>query len=158
MKREIPQEVQAFGQLKTKFCQKHNKIIFEVIFGKLLNFVGVLSQCFNSKLNQFFSKIAVIHIAESKSSRPDMFVKKMFSEISQNSQENSFLISCRPRPGTLLKKRLWHRRFPVSLAKFLGTPFRTPPMAAFQSRSNSDVKQLFFDCVIFCNLCEYTKN
>ena len=43
MKREIPYEVQAFGQLKTKFCQKHNKIIFEVIFGKFLNFVGVLS-------------------------------------------------------------------------------------------------------------------
>ena len=26
------------------------------------------------------------------------------------------------RPATLLKKRLWHRRFPVNLAKFLKTP------------------------------------
>ena len=25
--------------------------------------------------------------------------------------------------ATLLKKRLWHRRFPVNLAKFLRTPF-----------------------------------
>ena len=25
------------------------------------------------------------------------------------------------RPATLLKKRLWHRRFPVNLAKFLRT-------------------------------------
>ena len=27
------------------------------------------------------------------------------------------------RPATLLKKRLWHRRFPVSFMKFLRTPF-----------------------------------
>ena len=27
------------------------------------------------------------------------------------------------RPATLLKKRLWHRRFPVDFAKFLRTPF-----------------------------------
>ena len=29
---------------------------------------------------------------------------------------------CR-RPGTLLKKRLWQRYFPVSFTKFLRTPF-----------------------------------
>ena len=28
-----------------------------------------------------------------------------------------------PEPATLLKKRLWHRCFPVNFAKFLGTPF-----------------------------------
>ena len=27
------------------------------------------------------------------------------------------------RPPPLLKKRIWHRCFPVSFAKFLGTPF-----------------------------------
>ena len=27
------------------------------------------------------------------------------------------------RPVTLLKKRLWHRCFPVNFAKFLRTPF-----------------------------------
>ena len=27
------------------------------------------------------------------------------------------------RPATLLKKRLWHRSFPVNFAKFLRTPF-----------------------------------
>ena len=46
-------------------------------------------------------------------------VKKVFLEISQNSQENtcarvSFLI-----------KRLWHRCFPMNFAKFLRTPFLT---------------------------------
>ena len=36
------------------------------------------------------------------------------------------------RPATLLKKRLWHRCFPVNFAKFLGTPlsYRTPSAAA----------------------------
>ena len=27
------------------------------------------------------------------------------------------------RPATLLKKRLWHKSFPVNFAKFLRTPF-----------------------------------
>ena len=27
------------------------------------------------------------------------------------------------RPATLLKKRLWHRCFPVNFAKFIRTPF-----------------------------------
>ena len=58
-----------------------------------------------------------------RSSRPEVFCKKMFLKISQSSQENtcarvSFLI-------TLLKKRLWHRCFPVNFVKFLRTPFLT---------------------------------
>ena len=49
-------------------------------------------------------------------------VKKVFLEISQNSQEKvcageSFL------PATLLKKSLWHRRFPVNFAESLRTLF-----------------------------------
>ena len=47
-------------------------------------------------------------------------VKKMFSEISQNSQGNTCV---RLTPGTLLKKRLCHRCFPVNFAKLLRTPF-----------------------------------
>ena len=51
--------------------------------------------------------------------------KNVFLEISQNSQENtcgrvSFLIKL---PATLLKKRLWHRCFPVNFTKFLRTAF-----------------------------------
>ena len=48
-------------------------------------------------------------------------VKKMFLKILQYSQENT---SARVssfvgiRPATLLKKRLWYRRFPVNFAKF----------------------------------------
>ena len=52
--------------------------------------------------------------------------EKVFLEIWQISQENtcarvSFLI--KKRPATLLKRRLWHRCFPVNFVKFLRTPF-----------------------------------
>ena len=52
--------------------------------------------------------------------------KKGALKVSQNSQENnqvSFLIKLQAEPATLLKKRLWHRYFPVSFVKFLRTPF-----------------------------------
>ena len=57
------------------------------------------------------------------------FVKKLFLEISQNLQGNtcagvSFLIKLQAF-ATLLKKRLWHRRFPVNFVKFLRTHFLT---------------------------------
>ena len=57
-------------------------------------------------------------------------VKKVFLKISQNSQENtcarvSFLIKLQAPSATLLKKRLWHRCFPVNFVKFLGTLFFT---------------------------------
>ena len=58
-------------------------------------------------------------------------VKKMSQEISQNSQENTLRQSLFFNkvavlgPETLLKKKLWHRCFPVNFAKFLRTPFFT---------------------------------
>ena len=54
----------------------------------------------------------------------------MFLKISQNSQDNtcgrdSFLnkVAGLAWPAALLKKRLWHRCFPVNVAKFLRTSF-----------------------------------
>ena len=41
----------------------------------------------------------------------------VFLDISQNLQENTW-----PRRATLLKKRLWHKCFPVTFIKFLRTP------------------------------------
>ena len=57
--------------------------------------------------------------------------KKVFFKMLQNSQEStyarvSFLITLQAlglRPVALLKKRLWHRCFPVNFATFLRTPF-----------------------------------
>ena len=63
------------------------------------------------------------------SSRPDVFCKKVLLEISQKSQGNTlpeFLNKVAGlRPATLLKKRPWHRCFPVNFVKFLRTPFFT---------------------------------
>ena len=60
-------------------------------------------------------------------------IKKVFLEISQNPQENTcvrvlfFNKVTGVSPATLLKKRLWHRRFPVNFVKFLKHHFyRTP--------------------------------
>ena len=56
-------------------------------------------------------------------------VKKVFSEFSQNSQENTcasvsvFNKVAALRPATLLKNRLWHRCFHVNFAKSLRTTF-----------------------------------
>ena len=52
--------------------------------------------------------------------------KTLFLQNAQNSKENtcarvSFLIKL--QPATLLKRRLWHRYFPVNFTKFLRTPF-----------------------------------
>ena len=52
--------------------------------------------------------------------------KKVFLEISQNSQENTCARGVNRVAGPpLLKERLWHMCYPVSFAKFLRTPFLT---------------------------------
>ena len=59
------------------------------------------------------------------------------------------------RPATLLKKRLWHRCFPVSFTKFLRTPFISehPQWLLLGHRHWRDVQD-FFLCH-FCVLCPY---
>ena len=50
----------------------------------------------------------------------------------------SFLIKLQTlglRPATLLKKRLWHKCFPVNFAKFLRTPFFTEHLLVTASES-----------------------
>ena len=56
-------------------------------------------------------------------------IKKVFLKTSQNSQESTCARFCawvrhwNFRPVTLLKKRLWHRYFPVNFETFLRIPF-----------------------------------
>ena len=58
----------------------------------------------------------ILVLARQKQS-PEVFLcKKVFLEISQNSQKS-------PCEYYLLKKRLWHRFFPVNFVKFLRAPF-----------------------------------
>ena len=52
-------------------------------------------------------------------------VKKVFLEISQKEEGHLSIKIASLRPSTLLKKRLWHRCFPVNFVKFLRTPFLT---------------------------------
>ena len=61
-----------------------------------------------------------------RSSHQRCSVKKIFLEISQNSQESTcgslfFNKVAGLRPATLLKKRLWHKCFPVCFTTFLRT-------------------------------------
>ena len=59
-----------------------------------------------------------------RSSRPDVFCKKVFLEISQNSRENtcarvSFLTKLQDEACNFIKKRLWQCCFPAKFTKFL---------------------------------------
>ena len=73
------------------------------------------------------SKVIFNDIRIIKSSRPEVFCKK-------GVLKNFARFTGKPlclKPATLLKKRLWHRFFPVNFAKFLRTYFyRTPLVAA----------------------------
>ena len=78
----------------------------------------------------FYLKMVLITLGDTKAVARRCSVEKVFLEISQNSRKNtcvrvSFLTKLQARPATLLKKRLWHRCFPVNFEKFLRTPFFT---------------------------------
>ena len=71
----------------------------------------------------------MVHITHTETATRGVLCKKAFLKISLNSQENtcarvSFLIKFL----ALLKRRLWHRCFPVNLVKFLRTLFLTEPL------------------------------
>ena len=55
-----------------------------------------------------------------RSSRPKVLCIKGVFKISLNSLENTCARSSEP---TLLKKRLWHKYFPMNFVKFPRTPF-----------------------------------
>ena len=84
--------------------------------------------CFLSKLKPGTKSLKTTSTKKRRSSHRWCSVKKLFLEISQNSQESpcvkvSFLIKLLARSATLLKRRLWHRCFSVNFGKFLVTTF-----------------------------------
>ena len=68
-------------------------------------------------------------IDDTRSSRPELFCKKSvfrnFAKFTGKHLCPSLFFNkvAGLRPATLLKKRLWHRCFPVNFVKFLRTPF-----------------------------------
>ena len=50
-------------------------------------------------------------------------VLRNFAKFTGKHLQQSLFFNKVARPATLLKKRLWHRWFPVNFAKFLRTPF-----------------------------------
>ena len=70
-----------------------------------------------------FNRVVGLPNTHPRSSSPEVLFK-----ISQNLQENtcarvSFLIKLQASGCNFIKKRLWHRCFPVNFANFLKTPF-----------------------------------
>ena len=69
-------------------------------------------------------KISVTNSIKIRSSRPEVFCKKdVLSNFTKFTGKHLYQSLLFNRPATLLKKRLWHRRFPVNFVKFLRTPF-----------------------------------
>ena len=65
-----------------------------------------------------------------RSSRKEVFCKKgvlrNFAKFTgKHLYQSLFFNKVAGKPATLLKKRFWHRCFPVNFAKFLRTPFLT---------------------------------
>ena len=99
-----------------------------------------------------------------RNSRPKMFCKigalRNFTKFTGKHLCQSLFVNNTAglRPATWLKKRLWHRCFPVKCAKFLRTPFLTEhlqwlllrapnfvsvtPLSTIQNTSNSLEKEL----------------
>ena len=75
------------------------------------------------------------------SSRPDVFCEKGAP------------------PATLLKKRRWHRCFPVNFAKFLGTSFlQNPSGGCLRLKACNFIKKETLTQVFSRELCEISKN
>ena len=61
-----------------------------------------------------------------------VLLKKVFLKVLQNSQENT----CARVSATLVKKRLWHRCFPVNFEIFLKNTFFTEHLWKTTSKSS----------------------
>ena len=96
------------------------------VFSLLLRLIRWWNKCYVLKCFLWDKKTLTRRCSRGRCS-----IEKVFLKISQNSQEitcvrASFLIEFQASPATLLKKRLWHRCFPMNFETFLRF-YRTPP-------------------------------
>ena len=82
-----------------------------------------------TRKNTEIKNIVLLHLENSRSSHLELFCQKVvlknFAKFIRKHlcQRLFFNIVASLRPATILKKRLWHRHFPVNFAKFLRTVF-----------------------------------
>ena len=92
---------------------------------------------------------AAFKVDENFRCRPDVFSKKgtlkSFTKFTEKHQCRSlFLNKVAGLSLTLLKKRLWHRCFPVNFAKFLRTPFLQNTSKPLHSKLIKTYRKLLF--------------
>ena len=125
----------------TNWLMLFNKTIWVPTFRKSIKNCFVMRDIILKSVNRCTNQSATFRIFlifnSSEAVVRRCSVKKMFLEISQNSQENScardsVLITLQALCQILFFKSLSHRCFPVSFAKFLRTSlfYTTPPVAA----------------------------
>ena len=89
-------------------------------------------------------------------------VKKVFLEISQNLQENTwcqslfFNTAAGLRPATLLKRRLWHSCFPMNFEKFLRTPLIIEHLRTTISENNFSFRLLLLTLFHFGTVLHFS--
>ena len=144
----------------SNFSVKHLKvtkvnalILFSIHYFKSF-LISFLSFCFYYTIAKFIIEGDVFSCFDFRSSRPEVFCKKaILRNFAKFTGENLcqglfFNKVAGSRPAALFKKRLWHRCFPVNLAKFLTKPFLTEHLWATASM----IYMFFETCFLFKNI------
>ena len=106
-------------ELSFSFAEAEFWIVFSFSILSVWILSGVFSLLDDLLISEIMLEFEFTFSTNSRSSNLRCSIKKVFLEISQNSQENI----CARDLKKNLKKNLWHRCFPVNFAKFLRTPF-----------------------------------
>ena len=115
---------QSTGKPKTPECNCNSKS--DSYIKSLIEPIHYLKE--ENKMKNSFIQSLLLHNSCTRSSHPRCSVKSVLRNFAKSArkprcQSVFFNKVAGLRPATLLKKRLWHRLFPVNLTKFLGSPF-----------------------------------
>ena len=109
------------------FLEKYLSSSFSFAHFRIMHFQ---TWCYEIEQNENYStNLTIIKCGLNQKQSPEMFYKKdipkKFAKFTgkHTCAKVSFLIKLQESTATLLKKRLWHRCFPVNFAKCLRTPF-----------------------------------
>ena len=74
---------------------------------------------------EIFDRVVNTHLHLHRNSHRRCSVRNSFLRSLSKFTGKHLCQSCRPEPATLLKRKPWHRCFPLNFAKFLRKPFLT---------------------------------